>query len=142
MKQTEIETQMRKFFIYISLIFCPMITYASSLSISCTADISTIPEGREDLLCKQPVPLSVEDITEERAIEIAKQALILNNKVPEWFSNSIIRVEFRNFSEDGKHWDITFLKEGVEHRELSEFSDRPVCVMITNKGRVSYIYRW
>lgn len=104
----------------------------------CSDDMNTFPEGRQDLLCKQPVQDNSVDITEERAIEIAREALILNGVVRQWIADSKVEAIAKDSPGDRSYWDVTFYD--VTHKNKITFD--LITVTISNKGHVSEIAEW
>lgn len=119
----------------IPLMFFSTMVYASSLSIVCVNDINAIPDRNVAYLCKQPVEPSLEDITKDRAIEIAWQALSLNNQTPRWLPNSEIDVEVRESPAGYSYWNINFYNPDSSN----VFIDRGVVVAISLKGEILFI---
>lgn len=132
----QIKMSIKNFIVCIIFSTLPIITYASSISMRCSDDISMIPEGRQDLLCKQPVQDNSVDITEERAIEIAREALILNGVVRQWLADSKVEAILKDSPGDRSYWDVTFYD--VTHKNILDL----ITVTISNKGHVRKIAEW
>lgn len=122
--------------LFIIFAFLPIAAHTSGISINCSSDINAIPEGRIDLLCKQPVEPSATDITKEQAIEIAKQAISLNCEVPEWLPNSKIETTQKDSSINEKYWRIIFRNPQERHDGVL---NRGIIVDISQKGVINTI---